>query len=73
MLKCFCIRQFIEPKLVSNQFGIHPIITLMAMYAGFRFMGFGGLILGPIILMVLRCIFTPQIEKGLFKEIFDER
>ena len=69
----FCIRQFVEPKLVSNQFGIHPIITLMAMYAGFRFMGFGGLILGPIILMVLRCIFAPQIEKGLFKEIFDER
>ncbi|MBQ9279745.1 MAG: sporulation integral membrane protein YtvI [Clostridia bacterium] len=69
----FCVRQFLEPKLVSNQFGIHPIITLMAMYAGFRFMGITGLIAGPIILMVLRCIFAPQIEKGLFKEIFDEK
>lgn len=69
----FCIRQFIEPKLVSNQFGIHPIITLMAMYAGFRFMGVSGLILGPIVLMALRCIFAKQIEKGLFKDMFEEK
>lgn len=69
----FCIRQFIEPKLVSNQFGIHPIFTLMAMYAGFRTMGVSGLILGPIVLMALRCIFAKQIEKGLFKDMFEEK
>ncbi len=68
----FVIRQFLEPKLVSKQFGIHPIITLMAMYAGFRFWGFTGLILGPIALMTLRCIFAKQIEKGLFKDLFNE-
>lgn len=69
----FIIRQFIEPKLVSNQFGIHPIITLMAMYAGFRFLGFVGMILGPIALMALRCIFSRQIDRGLFKDLFDEK
>lgn len=69
----FCIRQFIEPKLVSKQFGIHPIITLMAMYAGFRFLGVVGLIVGPIVLMALRCIFAKQLDRGLFKDMFDEK
>lgn len=69
----FIIRQFLEPKLVSNQFGIHPIITLMAMYAGFRFLGFAGMILGPIALMALKCIFSKQIDRGLFKDLFDEK
>lgn len=69
----FIIRQFLEPKLVSKQFGIHPIITLFAMYAGFKSAGVFGLILGPIFLMILKCIFAPQLEKGLFKDIFDEK
>ena len=69
----FVFRQFIEPKLVSKQFGIHPLITLFAMYAGYRTYGVFGLILGPIILMVLRCLFAPQIEKGLFKDLFEEK
>lgn len=67
------IRNFIEPKLVSKQFGIHPLITLMAMYAGFRTVGVVGLLLGPIMLMILRCIFDKQIERGLFKDMFDAK
>ncbi len=68
----FIIRQFLEPKLVSKQFGVHPIITLFAMYAGFKTVGVFGLILGPIALMILKCIFAPQLERGLFKDLFDE-
>ncbi len=66
------IRQLIEPKLVSNQLGIHPIITLLAMYAGFKFVGFTGLIIGPLALMLLRIIFAEQIKKGLFKSLIEE-
>lgn len=69
----FCIRQFMEPKLVSKQFGIHPLVTLFAMYAGYKSAGVFGLILGPILLMTLRCIFAKQIERGFFKDIFEER
>ena len=69
----FIIRQFLEPKLVSKEFGVHPIITLFAMYAGFKAAGVFGLILGPIALMILKCIFAPQLEKGLFKDLFDEK
>ena len=69
----YIIRQFIEPKLVSKQLGIHPLVTLVAMYAGFKAAGVFGLILGPITLMALRCIFSNRIEKGLFKDLFDEK
>lgn len=69
----FIIRQFLEPKLVSKQFGIHPLVTLIAMYIGFRAAGVFGLILGPITLMILRCIFAKQIDRGLFKDLFDEK
>lgn len=33
------IRQFLEPKIVSGNIGIHPIFTIIAMYTGFKFLG----------------------------------
>ena len=52
------IRQLIEPKLVSKQLGTHPLTTLFAMYLGFKIFGFTGLILGPILLIIFRIIFS---------------
>lgn len=37
-------KQFLEPKLVSNNIGIHPIFTLIAMYTCFRLIGVIGLL-----------------------------
>ena len=65
------VRQFLEPKVVSNQIGIHPIFTLIAMYTGFKFMGVMGLLLGPIILIILKNIFGTLIDKGVVKTILD--
>lgn len=39
------MRQFLEPKIVSNQIGIHPIFTLIAMYTGFKIIGVLGLLI----------------------------
>lgn len=38
------LKQFIEPKLVSNNIGIHPIFTLIAMYTFFKIIGVMGLL-----------------------------
>ena len=65
------IRQFIEPKLVSDQIGVHPIVTLLAMWAGFKMIGFSGLLLGPIMLVILRCVYAEQIKKGLLKSLVE--
>lgn len=37
-------KQLIEPKIVSQKIGIHPIYTLIAMYTGFKFIGIIGLL-----------------------------
>ena len=63
------VRQFLEPKLVSNKIGIHPIFTLIAMYTGFKFLGILGMVLGPIILIILKNIFSTLIDKGIVKAI----
>lgn len=64
-------KQFIEPKIVSNKIGIHPIFTLIAMYTGFKFLGLIGLLAGPIILIILKNIFSNTIDKGLVNSILD--
>lgn len=46
-------RQLIEPKIVSQNIGMHPIITLMSMYIGYRTFSIGGLILGPVTMMII--------------------
>lgn len=66
-----CVRQFIEPKIVSKQIGIHPIFTLIAMYTGFKFIGVIGMLIGPILLIVLKDIFAGLIDKGVMKAIFE--
>lgn len=41
-------RSVLEPKLVGKHIGLDPLITLFAMYAGWRFFGLWGLILAPM-------------------------
>ena len=65
------VRQFIEPRIVGNHIGIHPIFTLIAMYTGFKFLGVIGMLVGPIILIILKNIFGTIIDKGVAKSIFE--
>lgn len=41
-------RSVLEPKLLGKELGLDPLVTLTAMYAGYRFFGFAGLILSPV-------------------------
>ncbi len=65
------IKQFLEPKLVSKNIGIHPIFTLIAMYTGFKIIGVIGLLIGPIILIILKNIFAEILDKGIINSIVD--
>lgn len=56
-------RQFLEPKIVSEKIGIHPIFTLIAMYTGFKIIGIIGMLIGPIVLIILKNIFATAIEE----------
>lgn len=65
------VRNFLEPKLVSKNIGIHPVFTLISMFTGYKIIGVSGMILGPIFLIVLKEIYTPMIDKGVLRSIFD--
>lgn len=47
------VRQTIEPKIVGQQIGLHPIVTLILMFIGAQLMGVLGLFLLPIIATLL--------------------
>lgn len=66
------VRQVIEPKVVSNRLGIHPIFTLIAMYTGFKLVGVIGMLVGPVILIIIKSIFSSLIEQGVIKMILDK-
>ena len=42
------IRQLAEPKIVGKSLDLHPIVTLILLYVGYRLLGFFGLILFPV-------------------------
>lgn len=47
------VRYLVEPKIVGHHLGVHPLITLISMFAGVKIFGVGGIILGPVIVMIL--------------------
>ena len=54
---CLVVRQFLEPKILSSQIGVHPLLTLLAMYVGYRTIGIIGMIFGPLIALVTKNLF----------------
>lgn len=48
------VRQAVEPKIVGQQIGLHPIITLILMYIGAQLMGVLGLFILPIMATILK-------------------
>lgn len=63
------IRQIVEPKVVGQQIGVYPLLTLFAMYTGLKLIGFAGLILGPISFLLIRNILTTIYKDKPIKEI----
>ena len=47
------IRQVLEPRIVGHNLGLYPLATMAAMYAGYRLLGFLGLLAGPVLLNVI--------------------
>lgn len=64
------VRQLIEPKVVSQNIGVHPFITLVAMYVGFKIFGLFGLIVGPVVMVIFKNVFETMFAAGYFKSLF---
>ena len=67
---CILIREMLEPKLIGRRIGVAPVFMLLAIYAGVKLFGVGGIIKGPLALIVIMEIL--KIMKTGHME-FDER
>ena len=52
----FITRQVMEPKILSTQIGVYALVTVMAVYIGYRTIGVLGMILGPVIVVTLQML-----------------
>lgn len=59
-------RQIMEPKIISSNIGLDPLATLIALFVGFKLIGFLGLIVGPVTLVVI----TTLQRAGVFHDIW---
>lgn len=48
------IRQYIEPKIVGDTLGVHPLVTLAGLYFGLKLFGFLGMFIVPISIMTIK-------------------
>ena len=62
-LIAYYTREFLEPKLMGDGFGISPVLMLIALYAGLLLFGITGVITGPIAVILIREICGQFIKK----------
>jgi sporulation integral membrane protein YtvI len=55
-------RQVLQARLVSDNVGLHPLVSLIALYVGMQIFGFIGVIIGPLIALII----VQAIRNGLF-------
>ncbi len=60
-------RQIVEPRVVSVQLGLYPLVTMAAMYAGLCVMGFGGMLIGPVIVLILKAALNGPVDDTVHK------
>lgn len=50
------IRNILEPKVVGDQIGLHPLVTLMSIFVGVKLFGFWGLLGLPIAITIVKSL-----------------
>lgn len=50
------VRQLLQPKIIGDNVGIHPLETLISFYIGVKLFGVMGIILGPIFVVIIKNI-----------------
>ncbi len=54
-------RQIMEPRIVGQKIGLHPLITLLALFAGVKILGAVGLIVGPLAAIIIKAVIRSGI------------
>lgn len=48
------VRQLIEPKIIGDSIGLHPLATLVSVFVGLRLLGIKGIFIGPIVILIIK-------------------
>ncbi len=59
------VRQFIEPKIIGDNIGLHPLATLFSLYVGLKLGGIIGLFLGPISIVIIMASYRAGLFEGI--------
>ena len=59
-------RQLLEPKIISANIGINPLITLLAVFISIQLWGLSGVLIAPLILIIV----TTCNQTGVFKQLW---
>lgn len=51
------LRQVLEPRLVGDSLGIHPLLSLAAVWVGYRLFGLTGMVLAPLAAVLVKSLF----------------
>ncbi len=62
-------RQIIEPKVLADNVGLDPLLTLVALFVGLQLFGFLGLIVGPVSLVIINALVKANVFVDLWKYI----
>lgn len=62
-------RQLMEPKILSSNIGLSPLGTLISLFVGFKLVGFLGLILGPVTLVLLTTLHKANVFRDIWAYI----
>ena len=57
-------RSLLEPRFIGRQLGLDPLITLAAIYLGYRLWGFGGMILSPLLAVAALGLIPEAAKRG---------
>ena len=59
------IRSALEPKLVGKHLGLDPLVTLIALYAGYKLWGLLGMLLAPLLAVAATQVIAPKPQDSL--------
>ncbi|MGE5544725.1 MAG: sporulation integral membrane protein YtvI [Bacillota bacterium] len=64
------VRYILEPRILGDNIGLHPLATLIALYVGLKVAGVAGMILGPAVVVVfLACRRAGMFDKWSWQRI----
>ncbi len=55
-------RQVLEPKLIGDRIGVHPLLTLFSLFVGVQLLGLIGFFLGPFLVITIKALFMSADE-----------